>query len=216
MGMRLAVFGSSPAPCADMSDRPAPSGIRAMTQRRVVAVGPARLQWGCGDNPAPGWINADRNFVDGLDLQGDIRDGLALPDHSVDYAVAIHALQDLQWHDIPIALAELKRVIKPGGVLRLGLPDMDLAIAAYQRGDADHFCVPDHDAKAIGSKLVTYLIWYGSTCTPFNLDFAHEVLERAGYRDVRRCAFRETASRHAEIVTLDNRERESLFVEATV
>ena len=187
-----------------------------MTQRRVAAVGPARLQWGCGDSPAPGWINADRNFVEGLDLQGDIRDGLALPDDSVDYAVAIHALQDLQWHDIPIALAELKRVIKPGGVLRLGLPDMDLAIAAYQRGDADHFCVPDHDAKAIGAKLVTYLIWYGSTCTPFNHDFAREVLERAGFRDVRRCAFRETASRHAEIVTLDNRERESLFVEATV
>jgi len=28
-------------------------------------------------------INADRNFVDGLDLQGDIRDGLALMDHWV-------------------------------------------------------------------------------------------------------------------------------------
>ena len=199
-----------------MSDPPAFSGIPATARRHVAAVGPTRLQWGCGDRPAPGWINADRSFIEGVDLQGDIRDGLALPDHSVDYAVAIHALQGLQWHDIPIALAELKRVIKPGGVLRLGLPDMDLAIAAYQRGDADHFCVPDHDAKAIGAKLVTYLIWYGSTCTPFNFDFASEVLERAGFRDVQRCAFGKTASRHAEIVALDNRERESLFIEATV
>jgi len=199
-----------------MSDCPADSATAAPTPRRGAAPGPiARLQWGCGDKPAPGWINADRNRVDGVDLHGDIRDGLALPDDSVDYAVAIHALQDLRWADIPVALGELRRVIKPGGVLRLGLPDLDLAIAAYQRGDAAHFCVPDHDAQVLGAKLVTYLIWYGSTRTPFNVDFAREALARAGFRDVRRRAFRETASRHAEIVALDNRERESLFVEAT-
>ena len=38
---------------------------------------------------------------------------------------------------------------------------------------------------------------------------------RAALPDVRRCAFRATASRHAEIFALDNRERETLFVEAT-
>lgn len=175
----------------------------------------ARLHWGCGDKAAPGWINADREALAGVDLHGDIRRGLSLADGSLDYAVSIHALQDLPWHDIVVALSELKRVIKPGGVLRLGLPDMDRAIAAYQRGDAGYFHVPDNDARTIGAKLVTQLIWYGSTRTPFNADFAREVLERAGFRDVRRCTFRETASTHADIVSLDNRERESFFVEAT-
>jgi ubiquinone/menaquinone biosynthesis C-methylase UbiE len=174
-----------------------------------------RLNWGCGPEPPPGWINSDRLSAAGIDLSCDIVQGLALPDASVDYAVAIHALQDLAWSDIPVALKELRRVLKPGGALRLGLPDMDRAIAAYQRGDAGYFYVPDEHAAAVGAKLVTQLVWYGSTRTPFNGDFARESLERAGFRDVRRCGFRETHSAHPEIVSLDNRERESLFVEAT-
>ena len=38
---------------------------------------------------------------------------------------------------------------------------------------------------------------------------------RAGFTDVRRCAFRQTASRYPDIVSLDDRERETLFVEGT-
>ena len=36
----------------------------------------------------------------------------------------------------------------------------------------------------------------------------------AGFDRIDRCAYRRTASPHADIVELDNRERESLFVEA--
>lgn len=173
-----------------------------------------RLNWGCGPRPEPGWINADLRACDGVDLCGDIRDGLALADRTIDYAVAIHVLQDLAWPDIPGALRELRRVLKPGAVLRLALPDLDRAIDAYQRGDAAYFHVPDEDARAIGAKLVTQIIWYGSVRTPFTFDFAQEVLASAGFRQVTRCAYRQTASPHADIVSLDNRERESLFVEA--
>jgi predicted SAM-dependent methyltransferase len=183
--------------------------MAARTDEQVI-----RLHWGCGEQPVPGWINADIRPLPGVDLCGDIREGLALGNDSVDYAVAIHALQDLPWLDIPRALAELRRVLKPRGVLRLALPDMDRAIAAYQRGDGSYFHVPDEHAKSVGAKFVAQLIWYGSTRTPFNFDYAREVLLGAGFRDVERCAFRKTASVHADIVSLDNRERETLFVEA--
>lgn len=188
-------------------------GDVAMTQGRAPEI--RRLQWGCGPQPAPGWINSDLRPGPGIDLCGDIRDGLPLQDGSVDYAVAIHALQDLAWPDIPVALGELKRVLKRGGVLRLGLPDLDRAIAAYLRGDAAYFHVPNEHAVCVGAKLVTQLIWYGSVRTPFTFDFAHELLVSAGFGNVQRCEFGRTASHQAEIVSLDNRPRESMFIEAT-
>lgn len=175
---------------------------------------PRRLNLGCGPNPAPGWINADWTAAEGVDLVGDLRQGLALPDASIDHAVAMHLLQDLFWPDIPPLLREIRRVLRPGGVLRLGLPDMERAIAAWQRGDAAYFYVPDEHARSIGAKLVTQLIWYGSVHTPFNFEFACELLHDAGFQDARRCAFGQSASGIPGLTELDNRERESLFVEA--
>lgn len=163
----------------------------------------------------PGWINADRRSAPGIDVYGDFRDGLPLADGSIDYAVAMHFFQDLAWGDLPLLLAEVRRVLKPGGVLRLGVPDLDRAIDAYRRGDAGYFHVPDRDAASLGAKLVTQIIWYGSVRTPFTWDYADEVLRAAGYARVVRCEYGRSASRWTDIAMLDNRERESLYVEAT-
>src|SRR4051812_42470040 len=103
----------------------------------------ARLNWGCGTKPAAGWLNADVRALEGVDLSGDIRAGLPLPADLLDCVVSTHALQALPYLDVVPALRELRRVLRPGGVLRLGLPDLDRAIDAYRRGDRAYFYVPD-------------------------------------------------------------------------
>jgi len=173
-----------------------------------------RLNWGCGPTPPGGWINADILQAPKITLSGDIRAGLALPDASVDYAVSIHALQDLPYLDIVPALRELRRVLKPGGVLRLGLPDLERAIEAWLRRDPAYFYIPDHEARTLDGKLIVQAIWYGSTRTPLTWDFLHELATKAGFEQITRCKFRHTESPWPEIVELDNRERESFFVEA--
>jgi predicted SAM-dependent methyltransferase len=172
-----------------------------------------RLNWGCGEHPEPGWLNSDIKDVPGIDIVADVRTGLPLETGSVDYITSIHALPELPYADLVPALQELHRVLKPGGVLRLALPDLERGIAAYQRGDADYFHVPDEDARSIGAKFVTQMIWYGYSRSLFVPDFVAELLERAGFARVERCAYRETASVWPEIVDLDNRPRESLFME---
>jgi SAM-dependent methyltransferase len=173
-----------------------------------------RLNWACGPVGAPGWLNSDLNGGPGIEIVCDIRDGLPLEADSLEYAVSIHGLQDLPFLDVVPALQELHRVLRPDGVLRLGLPDLDRAIEAYRRGDGAYFYIPDEDAARLGAKLVAQIVWYGSVRTPFTFDFAAEALGRAGFRGVRRCAFRKTLSPFPEITALDNRERETLFVEA--
>jgi predicted SAM-dependent methyltransferase len=184
------------------------SGVSTLT------AGVARLNWGCGPTPAPGWINADRLRAPGIELCGDIREGLALADGAVEYAVAMHALQDVPYLDVVPVLQELRRVLRPGGVLRLGVPDLERALAACARGARDYFYIPDAEVQTLTGKLIVQMTWYGSVRTPFTWEFARELLDKAGFRRVVRCAFRLTASPHTAIVELDNRERESLFVEA--
>ena len=173
-----------------------------------------RLNWGCGDWAMPGWINSDIKAEPGVDIVADIRDGLPLESDSIDYAVAHHALPEIPFSEIVSALEELRRVLKPGGVLRLGLPDLDKGIEAYHRKDTKYFKVPDKDAKTLGGKFVTQMIWYGYSRSLFTHEFIEEQLEKAGFSRVDHCSYKQTASPWPEIVALDNREQETLFVEA--
>jgi SAM-dependent methyltransferase len=172
------------------------------------------MNWGCGEHPEPGWINSDIKDGPGIDISCDIRHGFPLETGSIDYIASIHALPELPIGDLVGAMEELRRVLKPGGVLRLALPDLDKGIKAYLENDRDYFLVPDEDASTIGGKFVTQLLWYGWSKTLFTHDYTEELLGRAGYRSVFTCSFRETKSRFPEIVELDSREHESFFVEA--
>jgi len=180
----------------------------------TTVLAPRRLNWGCGRHPAPGWINSDLKDGPGVDLSCDIRLGLPLETESLDYVVSVHALPEIPYPDVVPVLGELRRVLRSGGTLRLALPDLDRGIAAYQRGDGDYFLVPDEDARSVGAKFVLQMIWYGYSRTLFTQDFIAEQLERAGFDRVVPCSFRRTASLYPEIVELDDREPESLFVEA--
>jgi ubiquinone/menaquinone biosynthesis C-methylase UbiE len=174
-----------------------------------------RLNWGCGGHTLPGWINVDQKDGGHIDVSCDIMSGLPFADATIDYAASIHALPEVHYNDQVTVLTELRRVLKPGGVLRLALPDLLKGVAAYQRRDRDYFLVPDEDARSLGAKLITQLVWYGYSRTLFVPEYAMELLTRAGFINVTECRFRQTRSRFSDIVELDNREPESLFVEGT-
>jgi hypothetical protein len=172
-----------------------------------------RLNWGCGQHVAPGWINSDVKEEAGVDLVADIRDGLPLETNSIDYAVSIHTLPEFSYPELVPVLEELRRVLKPGGTLRLALPDLRRGIDAYRDGDENYFKVGAGEVSSLGGRFIVQMLWYGYSRSLFTADFALELMEKAGFKAVSECGYGVTASGIPAIVELDNREDESLFVE---
>jgi SAM-dependent methyltransferase len=173
-----------------------------------------RLNWGCGPHTPFAWVNSDIEAGTGIDVVADIRKGLPFPDDHFDYIVSIHVLPELGYRELDPALKELRRVLKPGGVLRLSLPDLDLAINAYRSKDVDYFLIGDDEVRSLAGKMIVQLLWYGRSRSMFTWEFTKELLERTGYRDVVRSAHAQSSSGLLGITELDNRPLESLFVEA--
>ena len=174
-----------------------------------------RLHWGCGPITPYGWVNSDLEPWPGVDVVADIRAGLPLGDNTFDYIVSIHTLPELPYPDLDRAIQELHRVLRPGGVLRLSLPDLDKAIQAYLHKDVDYFLIPDEVTTTMAGKLMVQLTWYGRSRSMFTFELAAELLSRNGFRNLQACPFRETGSSFPGIVELDDRQLESFFIEGT-
>jgi 3',5'-cyclic AMP phosphodiesterase CpdA len=122
------------------------------------------------------------------------------------------AIQRLALYDVLVALRELCRVLKPGGVLRLGLVDFDTAIDAYRNNQCEYLWCRAWNSDS--GNFITQIINHGETRTPLTREFAAELLEKAGFGNVRPLPYRQTTSRYPEIVDLDSRPDECCFLEA--
>ena len=96
------------------------------------------LHVGCGSatrtNAGPGFQSDEWEEVR-LDIDPDARphiigsvlDMSMVPDASVDAVFSSHTIEHLYAHEIPIALAEMRRVLKPDGIALTVVPDLQAA-----------------------------------------------------------------------------------------
>ncbi len=108
-----------------------------------------RLHLGCGLRVIPGWINIDCFEAEGIAFECDFRDPLPFADGAVQMLYSEHVLEHLQEHDAQTLLREGHRVLKPGGLIRLGMPDAEIFIRAYVNHDQAFFDA----ARYIGSPV---------------------------------------------------------------
>lgn len=89
-----------------------------------------KLHLGCGDRLLPGWVNIDIGPM--ADLQLDLRDPLPLPAGCAQVIYASHYLEHLDYRrEVPPFLEECRRLLEPGGVLRLVVPGVEQVLRAY-------------------------------------------------------------------------------------
>lgn len=91
---------------------------------------PVLLNLGCGSRKLPGFINID--MEPGADLQVDLTQGLPFEDGSVQGIVSEHFIEHISQAEALRLLRECRRVLAPGGVLRIATPDLDAIVQAFQ------------------------------------------------------------------------------------
>lgn len=126
---------------------------------------PIRLNLGCGLQAPPGWTNVDGSWnarlakhplvrralsklrllpQDKLEIPWsssilihDIRKPLPFPDNSAAVLYASHVLEHLYREEGQRLIVESFRVLEPGGVLRVVVPDLRAIVEDYLRNGAD-------------------------------------------------------------------------------
>ena len=83
------------------------------------------LNLGCGSRYHPDWINIDIVPHGPEVIQHDLSRGIPLPDASCDVVYHTAVLEHMRRSDAAAFLAECYRVLKPGGIVRVGVPDLE-------------------------------------------------------------------------------------------
>ena len=166
-----------------------PMWLNALLYRRLraptsgVHLGPGRK------NYLPGWINVDANLITAkLDVWANIAHGVPFRDGTVDAFYSHHVIEHLADDDLPTHFAELYRCLKPGGMVRIGVPHADSAVRAFLAGDHDWFYDFPVSHTSMGGRLTNFLLCKGEHLSILSLSYMHELLTTAGFTDIRPCA----------------------------
>lgn len=177
------------------------------------------LNVGCGTDYKDGWINIDNNSdnnIEKLDLNWDLRNPLPFADNSVDYIFNEHFFEHLTVEESRAAMQDFMRTLKPGGVMRIAMPDMEDVVELYlDKNWKKRPIFKNHGLTFVQTRAEMVNMsfhWWGHK---WLYDW-EELVRRAheiGYDKIQRCTWRK--SKHAALKNLETREGSILIAEIT-
>ena len=139
--------------------------------------GKVYVNLGAGRNTSAEFINIDTRTMPNVHYIHEVQKLPMLADDSVDLLYASHLVEHIPRTEIPATMLEWKRVLKPGGVLRFGVPDFDALVKIYG--------LSGNEVDSIVNQLLGQDAPYDDHHTIWNLAYARKLLEAAGFRNVR-------------------------------
>ena len=145
-----------------------------------------KLHLGCGPRFIPGFVHIDAQSAPHVDIVGPV-ERLSFPDESVSLIYASHVLEHFGRYEYRTVLKEWFRVLSPGGILRLAVPDFAACAAIYYERGLEN-----------GISGLVGLIVGGQRDgndfhkMVFDEDFLRKELLAVGFREVRRWDWRNT------------------------
>ena len=179
--------------------------------------GSIKLNLGCGTDYKEGWVNVDNNSDDNiekLDLNWDLRNPLPHKDNSVDFIFNEHFFEHLTVEEGQVCMKDFMRVLKPGGVMRIAMPDLEEAVAFYmdknwkQKAFIKNFGLDFVETRA---ELLNMNFRNWGHKWLYDWEELERRLKQAGYTNIKRC--KRGKSDHAELSKLEIRNESNLIAE---
>lgn len=184
-------------------------------------VGKIKLNVGCGTDYKTGWINIDNNSdnnIEKLDLNWDLRNSLPFNENSVDFIFNEHLIEHLTVEEGQKAIKDFMRVLKPGGVIRIATPDLEVTVDKYVNVPIDKDPVIKKFnmdfVKTRAERINIGFRWWGHMWLYDWEELKRRLIEAGCKQDmIKRCELYKSS--HKELRNLEIREESMLIAEVT-
>jgi predicted SAM-dependent methyltransferase len=186
--------------------------VRPLERRRAKKLllrQPLLLHPGCQKVRKEGWVNID---VAGypVDLRWNLLRPLPFPDSCASAVFHEHLLEHFSLRDGLNLAREWFRVLKPGGIPPIGVPDAGTYLRSYARGDS---FISEMRPKSPTTLLgVQELFYWQQHRTMYDFETMRLLLTAAGFEYVEQSAFGESRLRPSP--DSPHRRPETLYIEA--
>lgn len=185
------------------------------------------LHLGSGVNVVEGWLNADK-FKPQADIFLNAYKKFPFKDNSFDTIYSEHMFEHIHILKVPYFLKETLRILKPGGIFRMSVPDLELFAKKYVERDESFFKPYFEDATERlkkGQKKYWMVKTYGSVFMSMaNKMFHHhrwmydfETIEamakEIGYSKAIKQEFGKSISAEAAKLDQEKRKHETVYID---
>lgn len=183
---------------------------RREAKKARALTGDIRLHLGCGGEHKDGWVNVDL-VGDPVDFAWNLARPLPFEDGTVAAVFHEHVLEHIPLADGLRFMRECKRVLKPGGVMRVGVPDAGRLARSYADGRA--YLEEIHPGRPTAMLALQELFYWHRHTTMYDTETLALVFKDAGFADPKERAYGESAI-DGPAPDTEVRRAESLYMEA--
>jgi predicted SAM-dependent methyltransferase len=184
--------------------------LMRVRSKSILKRSPLRLNLGSARVKKPGWVSIDL-VGSGADLAWNLATPLPFPDGSIDAILHEHLLEHLTLADGLRLLIDNHRLLKPDGVLRIGVPDAGRYLRSYT-GDTE-FVDATRPGRPTPLLAIQEVFYRDGHLTMYDEPTLRVLCSAAGFVETRGAAYGHSVLEPCP--DSENRREETLYVEAT-